>query len=301
MEKQDLYIIEQGSTVKKSGENFLVTNNGEKVFEISHRKIGRIFLVGSQSITPKAVNFALEKKKDILFISKSGRIKGTILSTSDKNVFLRLAQYEKFRDIESKVKIARFFLKRKIKKQIEFLKKNKIEISLEKYVNRVERGKSINELLGIEGELSKFYFGNFNKFVKSDLEFEKRSRRPAENEFNALLNLTYGITKNNILSKLEKEGFDSYIGYLHSVKYGRESLTLDLIEEIRADCDNLVIKWVNRKEFKKTDFIKLEEGIVLSELAFRKYLEKYSDEYNRIIEKNIDKAINEFKEFLLED
>lgn len=300
MEKQDLYVLEVGSVIKKRKESFLISNDGNKLKEISARKIKRIFLVGKQSITPDAMEYALDKEIDILFIAKSGRIKGSIIAKHSKNIFLRLSQYDAWCHGEERLKIAKFFVSRKIANQSKLLDRYNIRLSEYEWKVKVKRAKTLNELLGIEGEFGKKYFSYFDNIIKADLKFEKRSRRPAQNEFNSLLNLTYTITKNNILNKLELEGFECYIGFLHGVKYGRESLALDIIEEIRSSCDRIIIKWVNRGEFRKSDFLKSEDGIVLSEKSFRKYIEKYSNEYNHFIENEINIAIKELKKILLD-
>lgn len=300
MEKQDLYVLEVGSVIKKRKESFLVSKDGNKLKEISARKIKRIFLVGKQSITPDAMEYALDKEIDILFIAKSGRIKGSIIAKHSKNIFLRLSQYDAWCQGEERLKISKFFVSRKIANQSKLLDRYNIRLSEYEWKVKVKRAKTLNELLGIEGEFSKKYFSYFDNMIKSDLKFEKRSRRPANNEFNSLLNLTYTITKNNILNKLELEGFECYIGFLHGIKYGRESLALDLIEEVRASCDRLIIKWINRGEFRKSDFLKSEDGIILSEKSFRKYIEKYSNEYSNSIENEINVAIKEFKKILLD-
>lgn len=302
MNSKDLYVIENGCVMKKKGDNFLITKNSEKLLDLPYSKIDRILLIGSQSITPQAVEFALEKEKDILFLSKYGKVKGTIKSINSKNVFLRLAQYELWRDKSKRCNFAKSIVKGKIKNQNKLLKKYKMkELNIERILNKINNADDINTLMGIEGEISKTYFNNFDLIISGDLKFEKRSRRPPENEFNALLSLTYSFTKNNILWKLDMENLDSHIGFLHSIKYGRESLALDILEEFRAICDNLVIKWVNRKEFKKSDFIQSEDGIFLTEISFRKYLEKYNREYEKILKDTIENQVNLLKKSILEE
>lgn len=55
---------------------------------------------------------------------------------------------------------------------------------------------------------------------------------------------------NKIICVLESYGFDTYIGFLHSIKYGRQSLDLNILEEFRQGfCYNFVIKLLNREEF----------------------------------------------------
>lgn len=302
MEVRDIYIKENGCVVKKRGENFLVTKDGNKLLDIPYSKVNRIFLIGSQSITPQAVEFTLDKEKDILFLNKYGQFRGIIKSNNRKNVYIRLAQYEIWRDKEKRIDFAKNILKAKINNQIKFLKKfQKCAFNKETIFNKIENCKTINELLGIEGEASREYFDNFDDIILGSLKFEKRSRRPPKNEVNALLSLTYSLTKNLILLQLEIEGLDTYIGYLHSIKYGRESLALDLLEEFRSVCDHVVIKWINRNEFKKKDFIEKENGIFLTESSFKKYLEKYNKDLKNKLQNYIKDQVLLLKKALIEN
>ena len=302
MDSKDMYVIENGCVIKKKGYNFVVSKNNEKIIEMPYSKVNKLILIGSQSITPQAVEFALEKEKNIFFLNKYGKVKGIIQSSNRKNVFLRLAQYELWRDKEKRLEFAKAIVAGKVKNQNKFLKKyRQTTFDIEHILNKINAASDINILLGIEGECSKKYFGNFDNIILGDLKFEKRTRRPPENEFNALLSLTYTLTKNNILYNLEEENLDSYIGYLHSVKYGRESLALDVLETFRSYCDYLVIKWINRKEFKKYDFKISEDGIFLTDNGFRKYLQKYNKEFSEVLKEQIKLQISYLKKTVLDN
>lgn len=50
---------------------------------------------------------------------------------------------------------------------------------------------------------------------------------------NALLSFVYTLLTNNITAALESVGLDPCVGYLHTDRPGRASLSLDLIEELR--------------------------------------------------------------------
>ncbi len=89
----------------------------------------------------------------------------------------------------------------------------------------------------------------------NDLIFDKRSRRPPENRVNALLSFVYMLLKNDTQSALESVGLDPAAGYLHTLRPGRPSLALDLMEELRAPlCDRFVISLLNLKQIQSNDF-----------------------------------------------
>lgn len=59
-------------------------------------------------------------------------------------------------------------------------------------------------------------------------------------------------------------GVDSYVGFLHRDRPGRESLALDLMEEL-CPCfaDRFVLTLINNRIIKKSDFDFQENGAVL--------------------------------------
>ena len=51
---------------------------------------------------------------------------------------------------------------------------------------------------------------------------------------NALLSFCYTLLAKDCAAALECVGLDPYVGFLHRDRAGRESLALDLMEELRA-------------------------------------------------------------------
>ncbi|MBW2028434.1 MAG: CRISPR-associated endonuclease Cas1, partial [Deltaproteobacteria bacterium] len=64
-------------------------------------------------------------------------------------------------------------------------------------------------------------------------EFDGRSRRPAKNPFNAVLNYCYGMLYGLVEKACILAGLDPYIGFLHADDYNKKSLVFDLIEPFR--------------------------------------------------------------------
>ena len=66
---------------------------------------------------------------------------------------------------------------------------------------------------------------------------------------------------------LETVGLDPYVGFLHTLRPGRPSLALDMMEELRAYLgDRLVLSLINRKQVTSSDFMKQgEESIVMTD------------------------------------
>ncbi|WP_051350748.1 CRISPR-associated endonuclease Cas1 [Caloramator sp. ALD01] len=297
---EDLYVIEQGCTLKKLDQQILITKGGLKIDSIPVFKIDKILLFGNQQITSQALNLAFEYGVDVLFLSYTGKLKGKVSSINSKNIYLKLSQYEVWKDKLKRIDIAKKIVKAKIWNQYMLLKKYNIsEMNLLEQMKKIDTAKDVENIMGYEGIASKIYFDNFKSLIPSNFVFDGRNRRPPKDEVNALLSLTYMLLLNKLISELDRSGLDGNIGFLHSIKYGRESLALDLIEPFRQYfCDSFVLKILRRKEIVIEDFEKREEGIFLTDTAFRKYISKFRTESTKIDE-DIKEQVLQIRKYIL--
>ena len=251
MERID--VVEQGCTIKRKDIRFVIYKEGVINESVPYFEVNNIILWGRQNITGPALDLAFEKGIDVLFFSLSGKLKGKIQGAKSKNVYIRLAQYELWRDKEKKLQFSKAIIKNKINNQYKLLKYYGIDApEIIEIKKNVDSANEIDKVMGSEGMASKIYFSYFKSIITNDFEFDGRNRRPPKDEVNALLSLTYSMVLNNILTELEASGLDSYLGFLHAIKYGRQALALDILEEFRQGfCDFFIIKLINRKEVKK--------------------------------------------------
>ena len=93
-------------------------------------------------------------------------------------------------------------------------------------------------------------------------------------------------------SALETVGLDPYVGFMHTLRPGRASLSLDMMEELRAYLgDRLVLSLINRKQITIKDFIKQgDEGIVMTDSGRKIILSAWQ---NRKKEQIIHPYLNE--------
>ena len=132
-------------------------------------------------------------------------------------------------------------------------------------------------LLGIEGSAAKSYFSVFNELIlrnKDDFSFDERNRRPPLDPVNALLSFTYSLLGNEIAGALEGVGLDPAVGFFHTLRPGRKSLALDMLEEFRAPlADRFVLSLINLGTVTAKDFESKENGAVyLKDDARRNFL-----------------------------
>jgi len=152
-------------------------------------------------------------------------------------------------------------------------------IRLEQAIAPIEKTDTINSLRGLEGAGSAAYFGCFNQLIRvADFSFATRRRRPPTDPVNSLLSLGYSLLRHDVQSALNIVGFDPYLGYLHTERYGRPSLALDLMEEFRPlVVDAVVLSAINLRSLSITDFTTepLSGAVELTKEGLQKFLRLY--------------------------
>lgn len=115
--------------------------------------------------------------------------------------------------------------------------------------------------------------------------FRGRSKNPAKDPFNTLLNIGYNLLCCYIRGALKKHGLNMGIGFLHTNHTNHASLASDLIEEWKPIIvDDVVIQMVESKIFSVHNFSRSSEGLLLLNLSKRRLFQE--NIRNRMIEKH---------------
>jgi len=142
------------------------------------------------------------------------------------------------------------------------------------------RMNGLGPLLGCEGAGSAAYFGVFANLIKVGWEhgFTKRARRPPTDPVNAMLSYGYTILSGQVTSAVAGVGLDPYIGYLHSSRYGKPALALDLLEEFRPIIvDSVVLSLLNNRQVGAADFEPELNSWRMKDATRRLFLEKFEE------------------------
>lgn len=281
-----LYLLEQGAKLEKESKRLLVTKEGKILLEIPEFKIERVLLFGNIQITTQAMKFLLESGIETSLFSIYGKLIGRLLPTQSKNVFLRMAQFEKAKDNGFRLAISRVLVEGKIKNAKAFLQRyarnhpevdfSNAEQELNNCLGELSRKTQVSSVVGVEGKASAVYFEAFGKMFRKGLQFETRVRRPPTDPVNSLLSLGYTLITNEMFSVTTSIGFDPYVGFLHGIEYGRPSLALDLVEEFRHSIiDRLTLELINKEILTLDDFEEKEGAVYLKEDSRKKYFLHY--------------------------
>ncbi|MBK7057070.1 MAG: CRISPR-associated endonuclease Cas1 [Leptospiraceae bacterium] len=158
----------------------------------------------------------------------------------------------------------------------EFSKNASVELRLEIQALRAVRleaneAKDIPALMGYEGILQRGIMKIMEGSSKKK-EYSTEEAKDRRDVGNSVLSLLYTILTNRIAAYIDGIGFDPFIGFLHSLEYGRLSLGCDMIEPLRPlFCDWFTLKLFNQKRIKSEDFEVRDNGYYLNDLSRKKF------------------------------
>jgi len=282
-------------------------------------KIDQVVVLGDSTVTTPALLALLEQNADICFCDYWGRFKGRLAPAVNKNVFVRAAQFRMHNDYRPRILLAARFVRGKLHNaRTLLLRSNRTETDDEHAttlsdaaetiahliaeVDRLEveedgprpegtrpahpqMGSALGTLHGLEGAGAAAFFRGFGPLLKQDLGFAGRKRRPPTDPVNALLSFGYVLLMNHVFSALQLVGFDPYIGYLHSEGYGKPSLALDLMEEMRTPIvDSIVLTVINKQILQAKHFNEQFGVYQLNAIGRKLFLQQFEARLNTEIQ-----------------
>jgi CRISP-associated protein Cas1 len=291
-----VYITQDDSFIGKVDERLNVRFEKKTILDVPLIKMDGLVIMGRASISPAAIAELIDKKIPLSFLTNNGKYIARLEPEMNKNIFVRTAQWKAVGKSAQAVHVTKGFVRGKLKnyRQTLLQSQRRYELNLNAGIAQLsnaiaslDQANSINTIRGYEGAGSAAYFGCFHQLIRVDnFSFATRNRRPPTDPVNSLLSLGYSLLRHDIQGALNIVGFDPYLGYLHTERYGRPSLALDLMEEFRPlIVDAIVLTAINRRMLAPKDFITepvsgavslTKEGL---HIFLRLYQEKKQDKF----------------------
>ena len=175
-ELRPLYLNTQGLRVGKSGGVLQMKEKDAVVQEARIGEICQVNLMGNVQISTQAVQELCTREAPICYFSMGGWFYGVTTGLNQKNVFLRRSQFRLSEEEGFARRLARRLVAGKMRNQRTLLQRNHVEprkqtlAGLKEMAERAEEARSLAELLGIEGNAARLYFGDFAGMMKPDEE-----------------------------------------------------------------------------------------------------------------------------------
>lgn len=266
-----------------------ITHERRTLLEVPLLRIDGIVVLGRAHFSPALMGELLERRIPMSFLSPTGRYLGRVEPELSKNIFVRSAQWRASEQPERTLHLARAFVRGKLKncrndlmraqREHPELNVQKAIESIQQNIDALPRTENVDSVRGLEGAGSASYFAVFEQLIRvKGFSFTHRNRRPPLDPVNALLSFGYSLLRHDIQSALNIVGFDPYLGFLHTQRYGRPSLALDLMEEFRPlVVDAMILGCLNKSVLQPTDFESepLSGAVSLNAEARKQFLRQY--------------------------
>ena len=276
-----LFVLSEDAYLSVNGENVVISREQKEVARFPLHTLEGILCFSSAGASPALMGACVQRGVDIAFFSPRGQFLARTVGEERGNVLLRQTQNRVSDDPYQSCRYARGFILGKVynaRWSVERTRRDHalrvdgerfaaVSAELQGLLPQAAAETSLESLRGLEGAGATAYFRILDEMIlqgKETFFFRQRSRRPPLDAFNALLSFAYSLLANDCASALESVGLDAYVGFLHRDRPGRESLALDLMEELRPClADRFVLTIVNNRVLKASDFVFRESGAVL--------------------------------------
>ena len=228
-------LSDYGSYLGRAEGCFEIRDKTGKVERYPHfqKEIGEAVLKNGSYVSVDALIDLALWNVDTYIMTKKNRVVAVLKNLEDdSHVKTRLCQYEALTNGKG-LNIAKRILKAKLQGQNAVLKKYGLKLldhSAFFKIGNVESDslKSVRKkLIQIESHQAKRYFNQIFSLFPEKVRPERRTGYKAYDGLNNVFNFAYYVLKCRVHKALLKAKLEPYLGFLHSVQYGKPSLVCD--------------------------------------------------------------------------
>lgn len=269
--KKTFYLFNPGVLERK--DNTLkftpVSDDGEIVSSDAQSRylpvedISEFYVFGSLRANSSLFNFFGQKDIAVHFFDYYENYTGSFMPRDSLlSGKMLLAQTSYYQDKKKRLVIARKFIEGAAYNMIKNLKYyNRRGKDMEDIIRPIEdlskqicSTSSVEELMGVEGQIRQYYYEAFNLII-NDFEMNGRSKQPPRNEVNALMSFGNMVCYTLCLRAIHQTQLNPTISYLHKPGERRYSLALDIAEIFKPIIvDRVIFRVLNRKEIQVKHF-----------------------------------------------
>lgn len=263
--KQSFYVYNSGDLKRKDNTLQFTSYEGEKR-DIPIERISDIYVMSEMSFNTAFLNYVSQYGIPIHFFNYYNFYTGSFYPKESLLAGqLLVKQVEHYTNYEKRLIIAKKFIEAaadNIYRNLRYYNGRGKDVSEQmKEINslrpRLSKAETIEELMGIEGNIRRKYYSAWNIIVNQEINFEKRVMHPPDNMINSLISFVNSLIYSKTLSEIYHTQLNPTISYLHEPGFRRYSLCLDLAEIFKPLIgDRLIFSLLNRKQITEESFTK---------------------------------------------
>ncbi len=292
MSKESYYIFSSGELKRKDNSITLYKENVLKK-DIPIERIKDIYVFSEVVYNSKLFEFLGSNGINVHMFNYYNYYVGSFYPKENKiSGKLLVAQVIHYIDKEKRVKIAKEFIiaaSFNILRNLKYYQNRGKEINvfideIEKLRIKLNECKTIEEIMGIEGNIRKVYYSSWKIIINQEIDFEKRIKRPPDTMVNVLISFLNSVLYTKTLSIIYQTQINPTISYLHEPGTKRFSLTLDICEVFKPlIVDRTIFSLLNKNIINEKDFVKEDYYLRIKEEGMKKVLKELEETLKRTI------------------
>ncbi|WP_087035212.1 type I-B CRISPR-associated endonuclease Cas1b [Thermococcus litoralis] len=283
MRKKSITLLSDGALTRR--ENTLYFENAQGKKPLAVEGIYDIYIYGHVNISSQALHFLAQKGIAVHFFNYYGHYDGSFypresLHSGD----LLIKQAEHYLNKEKRLNLAKLFVTGSAKNMELNLKRWKINASFGELLKELESARKITEVMNVEARIRQEYYSLWDEVLPDGFKIVRRTRRPPENEMNALISFLNSRLYATIVSELYNTQLAPTVSYLHEPSERRFSLALDLSEIFKPIiADRIANRLVKQGIIKEEHFREELNGVLLTKEGMKTVLKAYNEELGKSI------------------
>lgn len=285
-----LYIDRKNVELRVDGGALLFYEGNERQGTVPLQPLSRVFMRGDVQLSASVLGKLGEHGVGVVVLSGRKASPSLLLGCPHNDAARRVAQYRMLQNPAHCLGFSKAIVTAKLEGQRQLLEAFKENLPMQRYVlhtcarrvanclAQVDTQTCIASLRGIEGAGAAAYFEGLAEIFPASLKFSGRNRRPPRDPVNAVLSLTYTLLQAEATLALYGSGLDPFIGFYHSLDFGRESLACDLMEALRPQADRFVIALFRKEILLPAHFSTTSSGCLLGKAGRAHFYTAYETE-----------------------
>lgn len=292
MSKESYYIFSSGELKRKNNSITLYKENVLKK-DIPIERIKDIYVFSEVVYNSKLFEFLGSNGINVHMFNYYNYYVGSFYPKENKiSGKLLVAQVIHYTDKEKRVKIAKEFIiaaSFNILRNLKYYQNRGKELNvfideIEKLRIKLKECKTIEEIMGIEGNIRKVYYSSWKIIINQEIDFEKRIKRPPDTMVNVWISFLNSVLYTKTLSIIYQTQINPTISYLHEPGTKRFSLTLDICEVFKPlIVDRTIFYLLNKNIINEKDFVKEDYYLRIKEEGMKKVLKELEETLKRTI------------------
>ena len=236
--KQSLYMYNSGELRRKDNTLRFISYEGEKR-DIPIERISDIYIISEMSFNTAFINYISQYGIPIHFFNYYNYYTGSYYPRESLLAGkLLIEQVQNYIDYDKRMLLARKFIiaaADNIYRNLRYYNSRGKDVSgamnmIGSLKRSIQKSETIEELMGIEGNIRREYYTAWNIIINQEINFEKRVMHPPDNMINSLISFVNSLIYAKVLSEVYHTQLNPTISYLHEPGYRRYSLCLDISE-----------------------------------------------------------------------